>query len=221
MINILYLEDDINLNETITEFLEENDFNVCSVYDAQEALDELFQSSYDILLFDVNVPILDGFKLLEHLRDANITTPTIFTTALNSIDDLDKGYSSGCDDYLKKPFELKELLFRINALLKRKYNTISPKIIIDKNIYYLIKSKELWVDNVVVQLSIKEIKLLELFVQNPNKTIDFDTIYSTIWNYSEEYSEASLRVYIRNLRKYISKDKILNIKKQGYKFVIR
>ena len=123
MNKILYLEDDINLNKTITEFLEDNYFKVVSVYDSKEALSRLYNEHFDLLILDINVPYINGFELSKELKNANINIPSIFTTSLNRIEDLEKGYKSGCDDYLKKPFELKELLFRIKSLLKRDFNT--------------------------------------------------------------------------------------------------
>lgn len=220
MIKILYLEDDINLCETITDFLEDQGFLVESVYDAQEALDLLYTTKFDILLLDVNVPVLNGFKLLEHLRQANITTPAIFTTALKSIEDLDKGYQSGCDDYLKKPFELKELLLRINALVKRQFHTQTNYILLPHNLKYDFYTKELTQNGSLIPLRAKEQILLDLFIKNKNNIITFETIYNTLWNTNEEISDASLRVYIRNLRKKLGVDTILNVKKQGYKLVL-
>lgn len=219
MIKILYLEDDINLADTIADFLEDEGFNVTCVHDAQEALDTLYEKNFDILLLDVNVPVLDGFKLLQHLRSANIMTPTIFITALKSIEDLDEGYKSGCDDYLKKPFELKELLLRINALVKRRYNMQTTKINLDEHIVYDLYTKELVCQGESVSLRAMEQKLLSYFVENRNNILSVESILNELWSASEEGSEASLRVYIRNLRKKVGQDKIINIKKQGYKFV--
>ncbi|MEO1954015.1 MAG: response regulator, partial [Campylobacterales bacterium] len=103
MIKILYLEDDINLSETIEEFLEDNDFDVDVSYNGKDALNKLYKSNFDVLIFDVNLPDINGFELVQKLRDSDIYTPVIFTTTLNDIDSLDKGYEVGADDYLRKP----------------------------------------------------------------------------------------------------------------------
>lgn len=126
---ILYLEDDITLSDTVAEFLSDEGFKVSPVYDGEEALEQTYEESFDLFLFDVNVPKIDGFKLLNELREANISTPAIFTTSLKGIDDLSKGYESGADDYIKKPFALKELLFRIKALLKREFKSDRKSVV--------------------------------------------------------------------------------------------
>jgi len=217
---ILYLEDDINLSETISEFLEDNDFEVTCVYSSDELLDIVYDKIFDIFIFDVNVPNKNGFELLKELRDTDINTPTIFTTTLNDINSLDKGYESGADDYLRKPFSVRELSHRINALVKRDFNTQSTIINIDTNIEYNITSQELKIDNNIVSLNTKEKTLLQLFMQNRNQLLSTQNIENNLWVYSEEVSETSLRTYIKNLRKLLGKEKIVNIKKQGYKLIV-
>lgn len=219
MIKILYLEDDLNLSETIVEFLEENNFSVTPVYNSDEALDFLYKNSYDILILDVNVPGINGFDLLKYIREANIDTPTIFTTSLSSMDDVNMGYSVGADDYLRKPFALQELFLRINAIVKRQYKTQSNIIKLSDSLSFNISSQELTDDENKIKLNNKESKLLILLLQNKNQCILFDTIYENVWSYDETHSEASLRTYIKKLRQVIGKEKIISIKKQGYKLV--
>lgn len=219
MMNILYLEDDINLSATIEEFLTDEGYDVVVVYDGEEALNVLYKQNFDLLLLDVQVPKINGFKLLETLRNSNIQTPTIFTTSLNSIEDLSKGYSVGADDYIKKPFLLKELHLRVEALLKREYKTREYIVKLDKNITYNINLQEIQIDDNKYILNHKENELLKLLVKNKNSCVLFDTIFETIWSYDEIHSEQSLRTYIKNLRKIVGKDKIVSIKKQGYMLV--
>ncbi len=217
---VFLLEDDITLNETVTEYLEELGYDVDSVEDGVEALDKIYENSYDILLLDVKVPQMSGFDLLKELRDREISTPAIFITSLNSIDDLSQGYESGCDDYIRKPFALKELHMRVETILKRDFfHNNSNKITISSLAYYSVDSNLLYVDGVEVALNNKEAKLLKLFLQNQNQVLSHDRIYDTLWGYDETYSEASLRTYIKNLRKILGKEKIVSIKKQGYKFI--
>ncbi len=220
MIKVLYLEDDLNLSNTIAEFLEDNNFDVTVVYNSEEALNKLYDNNFDILILDVNVPGQNGFELLKDLRDVNISTPTIFTTSLNSIDDLDIGYESGADDYLRKPFALHELLLRINVLVKRVYNNKSNVIDITSNISYNINTQDLCVNNKIISIKQKESELLKLLIQNKNQCVLFKIIYETVWSYDEVASETSLRTYIKNLRKILGKDMIISIKKQGYKLVV-
>ncbi len=220
MIKILYLEDDISLSETISEFLQENGFDVISTYNAIDTLDELYNKNFDILVLDVNVPGIDGFEILKKLRDADIMIPTIFTTTFNSIEDLDKGYSLGADDYLRKPFALKELLHRINVICKRNFNVYDSTIFITKEITFDIRTNRLKKNCEYKKLTKKELELLKLLIKNKNLLVSLDTIYETVWATSETCSEASLRIYINNLRKVIGKEKIINVKKQGYMLVI-
>ncbi len=217
---VLLLEDDVILNETITEFLEDNGYIVESVKDGYEAFDTIYEKSFDILLLDVKVPSISGFDLLKEVRERGITTPAIFITSLNSIDDLTKGYESGCDDYIKKPFVLKELLIRIEALIKRNfYHTENTRLKIDENIEYDVDANTLYIDGEEQSLNNKESKLLKLFLQNSNQVLSHERIYEQLWSFDETYSESALRTYIKNLRKIIGKEKIVSLKKQGYKFI--
>ncbi len=216
---ILYLEDDLDLSQTIKEFLEEKDFEVTLAYDGQEALDFSFQSSFDLFIFDVRVPKINGFELLKNLREANIQTPTIFTTSLNEIEDLSKGYDCGADDYLKKPFLLEELLLRIKALLKREYQAVSNIIKIDEDTYFDTNLQEVKIRNEIFKLKYKEAELLKLLIKSKNFCVTFETIFQTVWSFENIHSDLSLRTYIKSLRKIFGKDRIVSIKKQGYMFV--
>lgn len=216
---ILYLEDDLDLSQTIKEFLEENNFEVTLAYDGQEALDFSFQSSFDLFIFDVRVPKINGFELLKNLREANIQTPTIFTTSLNEIEDLSKGYDCGADDYLKKPFLLEELLLRIKALLKREYQAVSNIIKIEEEIYFDTNLQEVKIKDELFKLKYKESELLKLLVKNRNSCVTFETIFQTVWSFENIHSDLSLRTYIKSLRRIFGKDRVVSIKKQGYMFV--
>ena len=216
---ILYLEDDINLSATIEEFLKDKGYDIICVYDGDEALEVLYKQNFDLLILDVQVPKINGFELLQNLRDANIQTPAIFTTSLNSIEDLSKGYSVGADDYIKKPFALKELYLRIEALLKREYKTQEYIIKLDDNITYNINLQQIQIDDKKYILNHKENELLKLLVKNKNNCVLFEIIFETIWSYDETHNEQSLRTYIKNIRKIVGKDKIISIKKKGYMFV--
>lgn len=216
---ILYLEDDIDLSETVEEFLIEEGFDVVCAYDGNEALDIIYKENFDILLLDVNVPNINGFKLLKSLRDVNIQTPAIFTTSLSSIDNLVDGYDSGADDYIKKPFLLQELLIRIKALLKREFKNIGTELRISDSITFNTDKNELVVDNKVVQVNQKDLLLLRLLLKHKNQAVSFDTIFQNVWSFGETHSEMSVRTYVKNLRKYLGKDAILSIKKVGYKLV--
>ena len=216
---ILLLEDDLTLSETVVEFLEEQGFQVIPAYDGEEASDLIYENMFDLFLLDVNVPLINGFELLKQKRDDGVKTPAIYITSLNSIDSLEDGYKSGCDDYIRKPFVLKELLFRVESILKREFfHEQNARISINENIEYDVESNLLYIDSKQVQFNSKESALLKLFLQNKEEVISHERIYEALWTYEESPSESALRTYIKNLRKIIGKEKIVSIKKLGYKF---
>jgi len=216
---ILYLEDDLNLSQTIEEFLVDEGFEVVCTYDGQEALEVIYEQNFDLFILDVNVPEINGFDLLKELRDSNNHTPAIFTTSLSSISDLSQGYIVGADDYVKKPFAMKELLFRIKALLKREFKSKDSLVKITEDIDFNTKTNELILKNSKILLNPKEALLLKLLIKYKNECVTFEVIYQNVWSYEETHSDMSLRTYIKNLRKYISKEHIVSIKKVGYKLV--
>ncbi|HHH51295.1 MAG TPA: response regulator transcription factor [Campylobacterales bacterium] len=217
---ILLLEDDSNLNDTITEFLEDEGYVVDNAYDGYEAQDKLYESKYDLLLLDVNTPGVDGFTVLKEARENGVVSPSIFITSLDGVDDLERGFKSGCDDYIRKPFILKELLIRIETLLRRGFfHEANDLIEISENIAYNTKSNELIVDDKAQTLGNKESALFKLFMKQQDEVISHDRIYKELWDFDEDPSDTALRTYIKNIRKIIGKDRIVSIKKQGYKFI--
>jgi len=215
---ILLLEEDINLSETVKEYLEDEGYEVDVAYTSDEAYEKVYEKSFDILLLDVMVPGESGFEILKKIRKES-KTPAIFITSLNSVDDLEKGYESGCDDYIRKPFALKELKLRINTLLKREFDTKNNKVVIDDNFSFDLDTDELYKNSQIISLNQKEKKLLKLFLKNKNRVISHEVIYEHLWDYDGTPSDSSLRTYIKNLRKILGKEKIVSIKKHGYKFV--
>lgn len=216
---ILLLEDDPNLSESVGEYLEENGYEVVCVYDAQEAEDAMFEQKFDLLLLDVNVPGGDGFSLLKSSRADGNATPAIFITSRNTMSDLESGFESGGDDYLRKPFELKELLLRIKTILKRNFfHNPSETLDLGGGITYDIDSQTLRVGGKEQNLQLKEHKLLKLFIQHPNELLSHERIMEHLWDYDETPSDGSLRTYIKTLRKYLGKDRIVSHKRLGYQF---
>lgn len=216
---LLLLEDDVNLSDTICEFLQDEGYQVDALYDGDEALDKTYENRYDLLLLDVNVPGLNGFELLEELRKREDKTPAIYLTSLNSLEDLSLGYESGCDDYLRKPFALKELLLRIQTLLKREFfHESSDTIKINEKTIYNVATNELFIENTAQRLQNKEALLLKLFVQRRGEIISHEVILDTLWGYDEVSSDSALRTYIKNLRKILGKEVIISVKKLGYQF---
>ena len=220
MTQILLVEDDETLSELISEYLSEQGYDVTVRTDAKAALDTAYERNFDILILDVKLPKGDGFSLLRELRRLGDDTPAIFTTSLNALQDLEIGYKSGCDDYLKKPYELKELLLRIQILIKRKFSHVNDEFIeLNDGYKFYPSSKTLRQNGQIVNLSNKESELLALFLENKNALLGKETIFEKIWNYGEEPSELSLRVYVKNLRRILGKDAIINRRGDGYIYV--
>lgn len=216
-IRILLLEDDPTLSDIIDEYLSDKGYAVTCVYDGEAALDKGYEKSFDLFLMDVKVPYFNGFDVLRALREANKQTPAIFITSLGNIEDLSMAYDAGCDDYLKKPFELKELELRINALIKRSRGTnfLEP-ISITEDLLFDPKRGCLIHNDHETLLSRKEAKILKILLTSPDEIISTATLIELAWDFQDEATEESLRTHIKNLRKLLGKERILNIRGQGY-----
>ena len=214
---ILLLEDDLILNEIIEEFLQDLGYDVTCVYDGMEASETIYDEHFDLLILDVNVPSLNGFSFLKSLRDAAITTPAIFITSLNSIEDIEEGFNVGADDYLKKPFELKELELRINNI-KRLLQMDTNEIVIANNIKFNSKLNYIDYDGIKTKLPLKEAKILEYLLKNNTRCVSQDELSSNIWTYESAPTSSTIRTYIKNIRKIIGDEYIETIKGVGYRF---
>jgi len=214
---ILLLEDDVILQEIIEEFLVENGYEVESFFDGEKALDAIAVGGYDMLLLDVNVPSIDGFEILKYLRDIGNTTPAIYITSLAGVDDLKKGFELGADDYLKKPFELEELNARIKYIIKR--YRLQEEIEFD-GMKFIPKAHQIILQDKVIEMRQKEAQVLEYFIRNTGKIISCDEIIENIWDDDNIPAHATIRTYIKNLRKMFDKEYFENIKGEGYRFNI-
>ncbi|MDY0193845.1 MAG: response regulator transcription factor [Aliarcobacter butzleri] len=214
---ILLLEDDLILNEIIEEYLISQEHEVITAFSGNEAQDYLYSQTFDLLILDVNVPFVSGFELLKELRTQNIKTPTIFITSLNMVEDMQKGFDSGCDDYLKKPFELKELDLRINNI-KRLFN-ITPKelINISKDTFLDIQNLLIIKNNQKIHLAKKECEVLQYLI-NSSKTVSIEELSLNLWAYEDNPNDSTIRTYIKNLRKILGEERIINIRGVGYRF---
>lgn len=216
-LRILFLEDDPTLSDIIEEFLSDEGYDVTCVYDGDAALDAGYEKPFDLFLFDVKVPYQNGFDVLRILREANKLAPAIFMTSLGSIEDLSTAYDAGCDDYLKKPFELKELELRIKALIKRSGALSSQEAIpVTEGIVFDPKNGRLIQNGLEIVLARKEAKILKILLSHPEDIISSQILLESAWDFQEEATEESLRTHIKNLRKHLGKETILNIRGQGY-----
>jgi len=213
---ILLLEDDSLFAETLVDLLEEASYEVFHFANGQDALDATFESKFDAYLLDINVPLIDGISLLSELRGVDDTTPTIFLTSHKDKDVLEKAFVSGADDFLKKPFDSDELIWRLSALLKRTQKvqpTQVGKLSHDK------VHKSISYDGEILDLSKKEYLLLVLFMTHLNASVPKELIYDELWSSSEGGSDGAIRVYINRLKQLLPDMKIENIRGIGYKLV--
>ncbi|PHO13903.1 response regulator transcription factor [Malaciobacter marinus] len=217
---ILLLEDDYNYNESIAEYLEDLGFQVDSFYDGEEALDAIVENSYYLLILDIKVPKLNGHELIKYINEMGNKTPILIMTSLVDIDNMTIGYELGCDDYLKKPFELKELELRVNQLIRSKYNT-------DKNSTYKLKdgytfefiSGILRKDDIEIELTSKEIELVRFLIKNANFYCEIENLRENVWE-GKEIHYADIRMYISKIRVKTSKEFIVSSRGLGYKIEI-
>ncbi len=215
MARILLLEDDKILSETLEELLEASGYSVHLAKNGNDALDATAEKSFELMLFDVNVPKPNGFELLEMLRDSGNKTPCIFLTSLSDIASLSKGFEVGADDYIKKPFDFDELLVRIEALLRKSFASASNDVKYGEFIYK-IATNEIFKGSELILLAPQEQKLLALFFRRINETIRKDDFLYEL-DKENATSEGALRVYITKLRKVGLE--IQTIKGVGYRLV--
>jgi DNA-binding response OmpR family regulator len=215
-IKILLLEDDQLLAETLVDLLEDEGFEVTHVPNGQIALNTVYENSFNLYLLDINVPLINGITLLKELRDSNDNTPAIFLTSHKEKKMLQSGFLSGCDDYIKKPFDNDELLLRIDAVLKRDL----PKEI--KSLGALSHDKvhkTIRYNNKALELSNKEYQLLLLLMSHANEIVTKELILEELWSINQSGSEGAIRVYINRIKQLLPDIKLENIRGLGYKLV--
>jgi DNA-binding response OmpR family regulator len=206
-IKILLLEDDTILAQTMVQILTQENYDVTLVDNGEDVLTATYENTYDLYLFDINVPLIDGMELLKLLREAQDDTPTFFITALIDTASTLKGFNCGCDDYIKKPFDLDELLARIYATLKRKNPSIEYG-----NITFDLLENRVFKDNEEVALGNVEKDVFALLIRNQGITME----KSTFFDHMNRPSEAGLRALISKLKKVLDLH-ISNTKGIGYK----
>ncbi|NCD12367.1 MAG: response regulator transcription factor [Epsilonproteobacteria bacterium] len=214
---ILLLEDDYTYKESIQDSLEEMGYSVDAYDDGEKALDALFEKHYHLALLDIRVPSMDGYEILKEIRKAKLDVPIIFITSLTDINNLSLGYELGCNDYIRKPFSLKELQYRVSQTLKsHHFHTNLDVIPLSHGFSYHNNDQSLWFDTVQVPLSNHERKLLFVFVKNRGYFISTELIHDAVWE-GKEIGENDIRMLIKKLRDKTDKDFIITAKGIGYK----
>lgn len=203
---ILLLEDDPLLAQTLNELLLSEGYDVILVESGNSAIDKSYDEKFDLYIFDINVPDINGLELLESLREADDNTPTIFISALVDINSISKAFKIGAEDYIKKPFFPEELLIRVNAKLLPKHDRI-----VYKNIEFDPHTKVLKIDGHSLSLGEVQERLLELFLTNQNQVLDKDILLECL----DKPSPTALRVAITKLKQNTGLN-IINVRGVGY-----
>lgn len=219
--NILLIEDDINLNTVLADYLRSKEYVVETAVDGQEGWELISKKHFDIILSDIMMPNMNGWQFLKSLRDANNSTPLIFISAKSDREDIIKGYQLGCDDYVTKPYSMDILIHKIEAIVRRcRITNKTNDTEFDLDGQHFDAIRQTLGDQ---HLSSRENDLLLMLCQNMGKIVERNRILMTLWGSDTYFNSRSLSVYINHLRNYIGKDgnvKILSIHGKGYKLVL-
>ncbi|HHH19324.1 MAG TPA: response regulator transcription factor [Campylobacterales bacterium] len=202
---VLLLEDDRVLSQTLCEILDQHGFSVTAIEKGQQAIDMTFENRYDIYLFDINLPDMNGVDLLRSLKEADDQTPAIFISANEDVKTIAQGFEVGAEDYIKKPFVPEELLIRLNAKLSNRM------VITCNNVRYNTLSGDIYVGEKKTYLSYAQFKLVDILFKNMGKTVAKDDILEV----TEYHSDNALRVAITKLKTLLGIE-IKNIRGVGY-----
>lgn len=199
---ILIAEDTVDLNKVIKAMLEHSGYSVDAVFDGEAALNKIDQEGYDALILDIMMPKLDGISVLRNIRGRNINIPVLLLTAKAEVDDRVAGLDAGADDYLPKPFAMKELLARVNAMTRRR-TRYSVKTLSFANFTLDAETLELSAKS-AVRLSMKESELLMLLMQRPGISMDTAAILDHVWAMETDADGDTVYLYISYLRRKLS-----------------
>ncbi|WP_066900528.1 response regulator transcription factor [Streptobacillus notomytis] len=219
---ILLVEDEVDLNNIIKKYLNKNGYIVDSVFDGEEALFNLNEASYDLAILDVMLPKLNGFEVLEKIRKKNNKTAVLMLTSKDQVEDKVKGLDLGADDYLSKPFDFEELMARIRAIIRRKYDNLSSEIKIHDLVLDTMK-KTVIRNGVNIELTGKEYEVLEYLMQSKDRIVSREQIKDHVWDFYYEGSSNVIDVLIKNIRKKIDLDgsKQIIFTKKGLGYVVK
>lgn len=210
---ILLLEDDVMLNRAITQYLQSTGHEVRTARDGNNCLRILDEESFELLIFDINVPDFTGFEILEILHGKNIIVPTIYISALVDIEDISRGFELGCYDYLKKPFHLKELSLRINKIMQSQILPNKNKIL-SKSYSFNPNNLTLLYNNETHSLPKRQIQIIQLLAKFKNSVVKYDTFREFVWN--DEVDNATIRAEVNRVKKALNEDFITNVRGVGY-----
>jgi len=224
--NILYVEDDSSLSFVIKDNLEENGYTVVHCTDGESAWQQFMKHTFDLCLLDVMLPKKDGFALATQIRKKNALIPIIMLTAKNMDEDKIHGFKTGVDDYITKPFNMQELLLRMEVFLKRTKidANVFPSEVTIGSIVFHYEELELQTLEGIVQLTQKEADLLKCFCLHVNQTLKREEILLSVWGKDDYFLGRSMDVFITKLRKHLKADpsiEIQTIHGKGFKFLVK
>ena len=223
--NILYVEDDSSLSFVIKDNLEENGYTVVHCTDGESAWQQFMKHTFDLCLLDVMLPKKDGFALATQIRKKNALIPIIMLTAKNMDEDKIHGFKTGVDDYITKPFNMQELLLRMEVFLKRTKidANVFPSEVTIGSIVFHYEELELQTLEGIIQLTQKEADLLKYFSLHVNQTLKREDILLSVWGKDDYFLGRSMDVFITKLRKHLKADpsiEIQTIHGKGFKFLV-
>jgi len=222
---ILLAEDDNNLGNLLRNYLIAKKYDAFLSVNGKEALEAFRKDEFNICIIDIMMPEMDGLTLTKEIRKINPNIPVIFLTAKNQKENIIEGFITGADDYITKPFSMEELLYRIEAILRR----VTEQVVRKKEEFYAIGKYSfdtlkqlLRIEDHTIKLTTKESELLELLCLHKNEILERNYALKAIWIDDNYFNARSMDVYITKLRKYLKKDssvKILNVHGKGYKLL--
>jgi two-component system, OmpR family, response regulator len=225
-LSILLAEDDENLGKLLATYLRSKGFDIHLTTDGQIALDAFHANQFDFCIFDVMMPKMDGFSLAAEIRELDKKVPILFLTAKDLKEDKLKGFETGADDYLTKPFSMEELLARIQAIVRRAgLDEAEPETeVYIGTIKYEPELRVLHTEGEAKKLTTKENQLLQLLVKNQNEVLDRQATLRAVWGDDNYFNGRSMDVYIAKLRKLLKEDpnvEIMNIHGKGFKLIVK
>lgn len=225
---VLLVEDDPNLGNLLLEYLQAKDYDTTLATNGKEGLTQFKNNVYDVCIFDVMMPIMDGYTLAREVRKLDTETPIVFLTAKSMKEDTIEGFNAGGDDYLTKPFSMEELLLRLKAILRRTKNQTLTNS--DQNNFEIgdykfdFNLQKLEVHGKAQKLTTREAELLKLLCINVNDVLDRTFALKSIWHDDNYFNGRSMDVYIAKLRKYLREDvklEIVNVHGKGFKLLVK
>lgn len=219
MFSIMVVEDDAVLNKMICAKLKAQDYTVYQAYDGEEALDLLDREYVDLIISDIMMPKMDGITLIKELRDADYNMPVLIITAKDQMEDMEEGFKAGTDDYMVKPINLKEMVLRVQALLRRSQLASEKKLTLGSSVLDY-DALTVTTDGEEVQLPPKEFYLLYKLVSNPNKIFTRLELLDEIWGMDTESDERNVDAHVKKLRKKFDGNpnfEIVTVRGLGYK----